>query len=257
MDAFDWTVARAPHEIAEAQRVRWRVYGEEEQLLPTSASVAGREIDARDEDKDTVHLLVRAGGEAVGTVRLLSARPGRGAARTRLGLELESSFDLGEVGTDALVPAEITRFCVLRRYRCTGVARTLHAALGTESRRRGITHWFAAANMGTDLAEDASLAYRLVCARTLLDAHFHARPRLGPPWHTPRRRACYTEGQRERASRGELGSLDVPRTLALFATRMGARYLGPPAYDRYFNVFALPLVAPLSPAFPELDGGAR
>jgi len=256
MEAFHYTVARVPHEIAEAQRVRWMVYGEEEQLLPSSASVAGREIDARDDDEDTIHLLVRDGEEPVGTVRLLPARPCSGP-RTRLGLELESTFVLRAGATNQFIPAEVTRFCVLRRYRCTGVTRTLYAALCTESLRRGITHWFAAANMGTDFAEDASLAYHLVCARTLLDGGFHARPRVGPPWHTPRRRACYTEEQRQSASRGELDGLAVPRTIALFATRMGARYIGPPAYDRYFNVFALPLVTRLSPGLPEPDGAAR
>jgi hypothetical protein len=37
----------------------------------------------------------------------------------------------------------------------------------------------------------------------------------------------------------------MPRTLSLYANKMGARYVGPPAYDPYFGVFALPLVAPL------------
>jgi len=247
MEAFRYTVARAPHEIAEAQRVRWTVYGEEEQLLPPSAGVAGREIDARDEDDDTIHLLVHAGREPVGTVRLLPARErGKALHSGGLGLELEASFNLGTDAASDLVAAEVTRFCVLRRYRCTGVTKALYAALGTESRRRGITHWFAAANMGTDFAEDAALAYDLVCARTLVDDRFHAEPRVGPPWHTPRRRSCYTDEQRRSALRGELGCLAIPRTLALFAIRMGARYIGPPAYDPYFNVFALPLVAPLS-----------
>jgi hypothetical protein len=244
MESHTCRVARGARQIADAQRVRWRVYGDEERLLPSSTSVAGREIDGRDEQMGTIHLLVYAGTEPVGTVRLLPARPER-AASGCLGLDLEGTFDLRGCPRPGMVAAEVTRYCVLRRYRCTGVTRALYLALRAESRRRGITHWFSAANMETDCAEDAALAYELVRTRGLLDDQFRAEPRLGPPCHTPRRRSCYTDEQRRSARRGQLGSLAIPRTLALFATKMGARYIGPPAYDRYFNVFSLPLVAAL------------
>jgi hypothetical protein len=46
--------------------------------------------------------------------------------------------------------------------------------------------------------------------------------------------------------------------LALFAGKMGARYIGPPVYDRDFNVFATPLAVELSalPVIAELTGTA-
>src|SRR5207249_800049 len=101
------------------------------------------EIDARDDQEGTIHLLVYAGAEPVGTVRLLPARPER-AAGGCLGLDLEGKFDLGAFLRPGMVAAEVTRYCVLRRYRGTGVTGALYLALRAESRRRGITHWFSA-----------------------------------------------------------------------------------------------------------------
>jgi L-ornithine Nalpha-acyltransferase len=250
MRPFACTVARTAAEIGEAQRVRWCVYGEEERLLPPSVCAGGREVDAHDGCEGTVHLLVRAGGEPVGTVRLVAA--GAAPETTTGGLDLGATFDVRPGRARGLVPAEVTRYCVLRRYRCTGVAAALFAGLQAESQRRGITHWFAAANMETDCAEDAALAHRLVRARGLVDGSFQARPRTAAPARTPRRRPCYSEAQRGRALQGALDELPLPRTLALFASRMGARYIGPPAYDAYFGVFSLPLVAavPGAPASP-------
>jgi hypothetical protein len=82
--------------------------------------------------------------------------------------------------------------------------------------------------------------------KKLVSPRFRTEPRVHELPQTPRRRSCYTEEQRERALGGDLAGLDLPRTLSLFASRMGARYIGSPVYDSYFNVFALPLVAPLA-----------
>ena len=247
MQTYRCTVARTAADIMDAQRLRWRVYGEEEKLLPASACVDGRELDARDQHDGTVHFLVRAGDEVVGTVRLL--RPdGRATVSPdgRVGLDLESKFDLAALCRRDIVPAEITRYCVLRAYRCTGVTPALFSALRAESQRLGITHWVAGANMETDVAEDAALAYRVARAKNLVSALFHAgtRPRTCP--RTPQMRPCYTVEQRQRARDGELANLELPRTLSVFARRMGARFIGAPVYDTYFNVFALPLVATLA-----------
>lgn len=236
---FRCVIARTMQQINDAQRLRWTVYGEEEGLLPASARSDGREIDARDCCEGTTHFLVYEGQEAIGTVRLLEPRGG-------LGLDLDASFDLGALSAPGIAPAEVTRYCVLRKYRRTRVTATLFSALQAESARRGITHWVAGANMGTDCAEDAALAYRVARAQQLLNDRFHTEPRAHERPETPRRRPCYTEEQRLRAQSGDLAGLELPRTLSLFANRMGARFIGSPAYDAYFNVFALPLVATLA-----------
>jgi hypothetical protein len=238
-------IARTPDQIADAQRVRWQVYGEEERLLAPSVGVSRREVDARDLCEDTLHFIVYVGAEAVGTVRLLQ---GRGSDGDR-GLDLGAKVDLGPL-KPPLVAAEVTRFCVLRRHRCTRVTAALFFALRAESRRRGITHWVAGANMETDVVEDAALTYRLVRERGLMDARLRVAALGGAPQATPRRRPFFTEEQRLRAARGELGGLELPRPVSLFAAKMGARYIGAPVYDSYFDVFALPLLAAV------VDGGS-
>jgi L-ornithine Nalpha-acyltransferase len=236
---FRCIIATTAQEIRDAQRLRWIVYGEEEGLLPASTPIEGRETDARDYADGTTHLLVYDGEEAAGAVRLLEPRGS-------LGLDLASKFDLGALSRPGIAPAEVTRYCVLRRYRGTRVTGALFSALYTESARRGVTHWVAGANMGTDCAEDAALAHRVACAQGLMSERFSAEPHDLEPAQTPRRRPCYTDEQRIRARSGDLAGLELPRTLALFARRMGARFIGSPAYDTYFNVFALPLVASLA-----------
>ncbi len=245
MSTFQCTIARTAREIRDAQRVRWRVYGEEEKLLPASAGVGGIEIDARDDRDDTIHFVVYAAGEAVGTVRLLQADGAAAGDGGRLGLELESKLELGGLIAPGVVPAEITRYCVLRRYRCTGVTRALLSGLRDESERRGITHWVAGANMETDFAEDAALAYRVAHDKDLISRHFHAEAHIAHPGRTARTRPCYTAEQRLRAQGGDRAGLELPRVLSLFSRWMGARFIGAPVYDAYFNVFALPLVAAL------------
>jgi L-ornithine Nalpha-acyltransferase len=247
MQSFRCTIAGTTREIMLAQRLRWNVYGEEEGLLPASASAGGREIDARDDDTGTMHFIVYAGDEVAGTVRLL--RPSEHLKRVHggpLGLDLESKWDLRALSAPGIAPAEVTRYCVLRGYRGTGVTTALFEGLYAESARSGITHWVAGANMGTDFAEDAAIAHRVARRRSFVNERFHAETLAHEAPRTPRARPYYTEEQRSRASGGDLEGLDLPPTLAIFAARMGARYIGSPMYDAYFNVFALPLVATLS-----------
>lgn len=249
MRDFNCIIARTANEIMDAQRLRWHVYGEEEGLLPESACVGGREIDARDDRADTIHLLVYAGQEAVGTVRLLQSSAEGGSAnhgRFGLGLDLDAKVDLGALSAPGLVAAEVTRYCVLRKYRHTGVTAALFSSLLATSIEHGITHWVAGANMETDCAEDAALAYRVAHEKKLVSPRWRAEPRAHAIPRTPRRRPYYTEEQRTRALGGDVAGLALPRTLSLFATRMGARFVGSPVYDAYFNIFALPLVAALA-----------
>jgi L-ornithine Nalpha-acyltransferase len=247
MRSFRCIIAKTEREIIDAQRLRWEVYGEEEGLLPRSVCEGGREIDALDDRESTIHFLVYAGQEAVGTVRLLrpatemEERPGG-----TLGLDLESKINLSALAAPGVSAGEVTRYCVLRRYRRTGATGALFAALYAESARRGVTHWVAGANMETDCAEDAVLAYRVAHEKSLMNERIHAEPRADEIPETPRRRPYYTAEQRMRAQEGNLTGLELPRTLALFAARMGARFIGPPVYDTYFNIFALPLVASLA-----------
>jgi L-ornithine Nalpha-acyltransferase len=242
---FRLIVARSEREIADAQRVRFRVYCEEERLLPVEVAPDGRERDRRDGLESTTHLLVYAGAEPVGTVRLCLANAGSPEQPSGFGLDLEASFTLQGFERPGLRLAEITRYCVVRHLRGTRIAPALFAALREASQRLGVTHWVAAANMETDCAEDARIAHRLIETRALLSPAFAAVPRGGA---TPSlaKRFAYTPEERRHASRGELSHLKLPRTLSLFAHKLGGRYLGAPAYDEHFNVFAAPLAVDLA-----------
>lgn len=239
-------VADSERQVTDCQRLRYQVYVEQEKMLESSACRHGLELDARDSCDECTHLLAYAGDELAGTVRLSQPLASRPRSGHRLGLELEAKFVLRGFCSPAIVPAEVARYCVLGRYRGTRIAAALFSGLLSESARRGITHWVAAANMQTDCADDAAIAYRVVQARGLHSAHFSAEPREPEIRPSTARRFVYGAEQRERALHGECETLELPRTLALFATRLGARYMGPPTYDPYFNVFALPLVAALS-----------
>ena len=251
MNRYTCDLARNPGEIREAQRLRFRVYGQEENMLPAQACLDGRERDARDTGGGAIHFIVRAGEEVVGTVRLLPASTGSTNA-ARLGLDLSTKLDLAALAAPGIVPAEITRFCVLRAYRGTGVTPALFAALRAESERRGITHWLAAANTETDFAEDALLAYQVARAKKLVNTNLRiaARGAAAITSTTARKRPFYTPAERLRARSGlpALAEMDLPRTLSAFARRMGARFTGEPFYEPDFGVFALPLVVVLAEA---------
>jgi putative hemolysin len=240
MSALRLVVAQNEAQIVDAQRVRYRVYVTEERLLDGAACASEREIDNRDFSEETRHLIVYCDARPVGTVRLSRA------SRERPSLDLESKFCLCGFSQPNLLLAEVTRYCVLARYRSTRVAAALFRGLLAESARLGITHWIGAANMQTDSPEDAAIAHQLTQRCGLSAEHFRADPRELDRIPPRARHRLYDAEQRTRAARGDYTNLELPRTLSLFATRLGARYIGPPVYDPYFNIFALPLVAVLA-----------
>lgn len=242
-------MAESVVERADAERVRARVYCEEERMPESARSaqpVGGDEID----------LLAYAGDEPVGALRLRVVTPASGR-EPLAALSLASKFRFHGFEAPDVVLGEITGFCIVRRFRGTRVAALLFGALRVESARKRVTHWVAAANTETDSAEDAEIAYRLLLANRLVSTRFRALPRDAepPPSAT---RFLYTPDERRRAAGGELQALKLPRVLALFAGKMGARYIGPPVYDRDFNVFATPLAVELAalPVIAELTGTA-
>ncbi|MFO0586196.1 MAG: GNAT family N-acetyltransferase [Polyangiaceae bacterium] len=246
MQAYRVTVAKTVSDIEAAQRVRHVVYREEEGLLPLGVAEDPRESCARDYEEGTTHLLVRDGEEPVGTVRLLVPAGG-------LGLDLAEKVDLRALQTPGARLGEVTRYCVLKSHRHTGVARALFEALCSESARLGLTSWVAGANMSTDAPEDAALIHRALAAKGLCAPHLEApirlvsaaKPRDSCPFYTEEQRRC-----------DDLARLPLPPALALFSRRMGARFLGSPVYDAYFNVFAMPLVAPVPGAIYRLQPAA-
>jgi hypothetical protein len=220
MSGIHCCVAVTRQEIDDALRVRWAVFGEEMGLI-AEAPGAPREVDAFDTLETTLHFVAYADGRAVATV-----------------------------------VAEATRFCVLAPYRRAGAVEALDALMRRESRRRGVTHWIAAANAETDAAEDARIIQRVAERMGFWSRRFQALP-IGdeaPP--APERCPFYTPEERERARAGDLAGLRLPRALVVFARRLGARFTGEPRYDARFRRFAMPLVAAVDLAAAEREESA-
>jgi len=250
VERYRVVVALTPHELAEARYIRQRVYREEEGLWASgedgafaSAPEESR-TDPHDTAAETALLVAYAGAEAVGTIRVsrLAAPSGDQTTPSPTPADPFATASLPAGATAGLVE----RFCVLRRFRGTAVVAALYDALRSESRRRGLTHWVAAANTETDCRQEAALIYRAAAAQGLVREsrdNAAAWPTLAPSKCV---RHVYTPAQRRQATaKGTVAALPLPRTLALFAKRMRARYVGPPFFDGTFGVFALPLVAPV------------
>ncbi len=257
-------VATTQRQLDDALRVRWAVFGQELRLLGGPPRPAPREVDCFDTLPTTVHLVVYAGSRPVATSRLLlpNAEVTHLTAR-RLGIALEQKLDLSSVAELGLSLAESTRFCILKEWRHSEVLVRLQAGLYQESRRLGVSHGIASANTETDSPEDAELLFQVAAHQGLVSSRWRVTTLAthAPPEHPSA--PLYTPRERARARQGELAGLRLPRALALFARKMGARFIGAPLYDAGFRRFSMPLIAALDeiPAstlalFNTLDSGA-
>jgi hypothetical protein len=216
--------------------------------------MAPREVDSFDTLETTVHLVVYAGPHPVATSRLLLPNPEVAhATGGSLGIALEQKFDLRGVIGPGRVFAESTRFCILKEWRNSEVLLRLQAGLYQKSRSLGVTHWIAAANTETDSAEDAQFLFRVAAHQGLVSSRWWvpAREPSAPPALPSA--PLYTPAERARVREGLLDGLRLPRTLSLFARKMGARFISEPLYDQHFRRFAMPLVA----ALDELPASTR
>ncbi len=205
-----------------------------------------REVSCFDTLETTVHLVVYADREPVATLRMLL--PNSEVARVtggHLGIEMEQKLDLTDVVRPGRVFAETARFCVLEKWRRSEAVARLHAGIYEESRRRGVTHWIAGANLDTDSEEDARLIFQVASHRGWMSQRWWVRapePTDAPVHPTD---PFYTPAERERAKKGQLDGLRMPRAPILFARKMGARFISEPLYDAGFRRFTLPLIAAL------------
>jgi hypothetical protein len=157
-----------------------------------------------------------------------------------IGLPLARKYDLRPLMAEGSL-AEPSRLCVVPAFRGTPAARVTMDGVFRESRRLAVDFLVGAANTETDSLEDARIQLRVLEARGLVSRE-HRLPRKDRT-EAPGRadRPFYTSEQRERAVRGDLEDLPFARTLALYA-RAGARFLGEPALDGVFGLYALPLI---------------
>ncbi len=245
MSTLHCLIATTQKHLDDALRVRWTVFGSELGLL-ASPPPALREVHCFDTLETTLHFIVYDDQRPVATARLLLPNPE--VARTTgrpLGIDLEQKLDLSPLCVSGITLAETTRYCVLRRWRSSEALLLLNAVMYQESRRRGVSHWVAAANMETDSLEDAQLACRVAAKEGLVSERWHVEPRVSPEGPAEPVAPLYSPQQRQRVCEGMLNGLRLPRTLGLFSRKLGARFVGAPLYDSQFRRYALPLVAAL------------
>jgi putative hemolysin len=215
-------IAREPREVEAAQRLRFRVFGEElGAVLPNATS--GLDQDGFDPFCD--HLLVRdrASCAVVGTYRILPAERASDAG----GFYTATEFDLGRLGElPGLV--EVGRACIDPRFRNGGVLALLWAGLAAHLRTSGCEHVMGCASLPANDPRQAAD----VCARLLRD---HAAP---PEWRVTPYRPLPLVGANATTR------VALPPLVRGYL-RMGAMVCGPPAWDQAFRTADVVMVLPM------------
>ena len=213
------------NEIREAQRLRHKVFAEEMGARLSSA-LPGHDVDLYDPFCD--HLLVRelAGGEVVGTYRILPPD----AARRVGSYYSEQEFDLTRLNFLRPRMAELGRSCVHPAHRSGGVIARLWIGLADYMTRYGYEYIVGCASIGmADGGHIAASVHRQIVERHLAPVEWRATPRYRLP----------------------VESLDDGRTAALPPlikgyTRLGAMVCGEPAWDPDFNTADLLMLLPMA-----------
>ncbi|MFP2958452.1 GNAT family N-acetyltransferase [Myxococcus sp. 1LA] len=246
MPSMTCRVVTTQQELDDALRVRWAVFGGELRLMEGRGVPTRREVNAFDTLPSTVHLVVYVEREPVATVRILLPNSEVASATGGvLGVEMEQRLDLTGLAGPGQVVAEAARFCVRRQWRHSDAVVLLQAAFYAESRRRGVTHWLATANLETDSEVDARLIQQAFAHHGWLSPHWKVRTPAGAVRPTVASAPFYTPEERERALEGRWHTVRLPRSPTLVARRMGARFISEPLYDASFGRFTLPLIAAL------------
>jgi len=212
-------------EIREAQRLRHKVFAEE-MGARLSSVLPGHDIDLYDPFCD--HLLVRdlAGGEVVGTYRILPPD----AAKRVGSYYSEQEFDLTRLHFLRPRMAELGRSCVHPGHRSGAVIARLWMGLADYMTRYGYEYIVGCASIGmADGGHIAASVYRQLAVRHLAPIEWRATPRYRLP----------------------VESLDDGQTPALPPlikgySRLGAMVCGDPAWDPDFNTADLLMLLPMA-----------
>ena len=218
-------LAKTQNELEEAQRIRFRVFGEEMGAkLPSAAT--GLDIDRFDMFCD--HLLVRdqVNNKVVGTYRILSPEQ----AKMSGGYYSETEFDMTRLQHLRARMAEVGRSCIDANYRDGATITQLWAGLADYIMKNGHEYLIGCASVNmTDGGHYAASVFNKVFK-------LHAAPEEYRV--TPHRRLPVESLNQE---------LDViiPPLIKGYL-RMGAYIAGEPAWDPEFNCADLFILLPVS-----------
>lgn len=217
-------------EVRAAQRLRYSVFAREMGArLPVTTAFPQHDIDLFDDYCE--HLLVRdrATQEVVGTYRVLTPTQAKRIGTTYT----DTEFDLTRLRGMRERMVELGRSCVHKDYRHGGVIMALGGALFEFMQRNQFETMFGCASipMSQDGAAPGSAAASIW--NQVLTTH------MAPIEHQvfPRRPLPLEQCD---------ASLQVePPALIKGYLRLGAKVLGPPAWDATFNTADLPIMARL------------
>jgi putative hemolysin len=222
--------ADAPAQIAEAQRLRYRVFaGELGAQLPLAPNAPpAHDIDSFDAFCD--HLLVRAHspeGKVIATCRVLTPA---GACRAG-GLYTDGEFDLDTLRDLLPLTIEMGRVCIEPAWRNGLVVMAMWRAVGERMAACNLVTMIGCSSVS--LSDGGALAGRLW--RHLEATH------LVPSARRVRPRAAFAVSTGDANEQAPA----IP-TLMKGYLRCGGRVLGPPAIDRAFNTVDFPMIMQLT-----------
>jgi putative hemolysin len=217
--------ARHQDEVRAAQRLRYAVFAGEMGARLTTP-LAGHDIDLFDDFCE--HLLVRdeASGQVIGTYRVLTPAQARRVGSTYSDIE----FDLTRLRDLRERMVELGRSCVHAEHRQGGVILALWGALAGFMGRNKLDTMIGCASIpmwhqGVISGDAAASIWRQLSATHMAPIQYQVQPRLPLP-----------------VQRLD-GALDVePPALIRGYLRLGAKVLGPPAWDPDFNTADLPML---------------
>ena len=217
-------LARTPEEVHAAQRLRYRVFGEELGADLPSARF-GIDEDAFDEHCD--HLIVTdvVTGSVIGTYRILSSSSARHAG----GFYSETEFHLARV---QLLPGlvEVGRACVDPDRRDGAVLAVLWGALARHLQACGYAHVIGCASVpASDGGRGAASLYRRIAREHLSPPHWRVLPRNPLPLD----------------QLDDDTTVEIPSLLRAYL-RMGAYVCGPPALDARFRTADMLVLLPMA-----------
>ena len=228
--------AHTPEQVLSAQRLRYQVFAQEmgahlEKLPGTPSGVDADPLDTHCE-----HLLVIAKGaqvsEVVGTYRVLTPQ----AAQRAQGLYTASEFDIAALTPLQPQLVELGRSCVHPDWRTGGVIMKLWAGLTQFMVANDLRYMLGCASMSMkDGGHEAARLWGTMQRNHLSDACLRVHPRLPLP-------VDQLQGQ---------GPVEPPPLIKGYLS-LGARVLGPPAWDPAFGTADFPMLLDLhamTPAF--------
>jgi putative hemolysin len=222
---LSFSLARNVAEIAEAQRIRYKVFGEEMGAILPSARL-GLDIDRFDEFCD--HLLVRDHGNdrVVGTYRILPPQQAYAAG----GYYSETEFDLSRLMHLRERMVEVGRSCVHADYRDGATIAQLWSGLADYIGRHNHEYLIGCASIGMgDGGHYAASVYHKLHRLHAAPAEYRVFPRCRLPLESLNR---------------EL-DVSVPPLIKGYL-RLGAYICGEPAWDPDFNCADLFILLPVS-----------